>query len=103
MAKRLKLSGEARKKLILEAAITFATREGWQYLTRDLIAVEAGCSTGLVSFYWSTPKLRKAVMRQGVRRGILEIIADGLAFNDADALKAPQHLQEQAQEWTTSQ
>jgi len=92
---RKRLPEEVRKSQILDAALTEAQECGYQWITRDAIAVRAGVSTGLVTRHWSTMiQLKRAVLRAAIDREVLPIIAQGLAdknphtANIPDALKA---------------
>lgn len=78
-----------RRELILKAALVTASRPGgWSKLTRQAIAREAGCSDALVSCYLGNmPKVRKAIMREAVRKEILEIIMQSIASHDGYAVK----------------
>ena len=84
--KRSELSREA----ILTVAIKLAKRDGFNSLTRDTIAAEAGVANGKVNYVFKTmEQLRRAVMRAAVHQEIKPIIAQGLAIGDAEAHKAP--------------
>ena len=94
---RQRLNPHDRKRLILEAAGRVALRAGFHAVTRELVACEAECATGLVSKYFGTvPGLRRALMREAVRQGHASIVADGLALRDPVAKKAPAALLEAA-------
>lgn len=89
-----------RTAVILEAAITLATREGFTELRRDAIATEAGCTFGLVTIRLGTmTEVRRAVMRAAIKRKIWSVLAQGLACNDPTALKAPQDMKDEAGVW----
>jgi hypothetical protein len=78
-----------RRELILAAAIE-AAREpgGWSRLTRQVIAIHADCSEGLVSRYLGDmPEARKAVMKAAVKGEIVEIIVQSIAAHDGYAVK----------------
>jgi hypothetical protein len=86
-----------RKEYLLNAAVTIAKKVGYQKVTREAIAVEAGVSAGLITNYLGTMvNLRRDVMRAAIRLGIAEIVAQGLANNDAHARKASPELKEKA-------
>lgn len=87
--KRIRLAPPERKQAILDAAVQCATVAPYNRITRDLISVRAGCAPGTISHYFSTmAKLRRAIMREAVIRGIAGIVADGLALKDPQARKA---------------
>ena len=89
-----------RKAELLEAALKVARSKGFENMTRDAIAEEAGVSFGLVGRYLGTMnRLRQTVMRAAIRKEILEIIAYGLYAKDKQALKAPDELKARAFEY----
>jgi len=92
-----RLKPDERKRSILHAAVTMARTHGWLNMTREHVARQAGVSEGLVSRYLGTMgSVRKAVMREAIRLEHPEIVAQGLAINDAVALKAPEALRRAA-------
>lgn len=95
MSKQLKPAD--RRSQILVAAIERARVAGYQNVTREMIAADAQCSTGLVSKYLGTMiDLRRSVMRAAIKDGVLEIVAQGLVAKDRHALKAPDTLKQAA-------
>ena len=85
------------RELVLSTALTIATRDGFNALTRDGIATEAGVSMGQVNHAYGTmTQLRNAVMRAAVLNEHLSVIAHGLAIGHSQAHKAPEWLQEKA-------
>ena len=104
MAKVKRMQGTQRKEHILQAALTQAGRIGFQFLTRDGVAEEAGIAIGLVSHYYNPfDSLKKEVMQRAVRENRKSIVADGLLYNDPVALAAPTMIKEGALEWINSQ
>ena len=94
-----RVSKELRKDSILSSAILVAKEVGFDKVTRDQVAEQAGISTGLVHHHFSTMvQLKRALMRHAIKDGILEIIAQGLAVHDEQAKKAPRELQLRAVE-----
>jgi len=86
-----------RRDQILNVALTLAAKKGYQNITRDGIAEKAGVSMGLVTRYFGTMnQLKIAVMRAAVKRGIAEIVAQGLANGDSHAKKASAELKAKA-------
>lgn len=95
--KTKRLPPEARSTQMLEAAIAQATEHGVYRVTREQVAAAAGVAPGLVTLRLGTmPNMRRTVMRNAVARGILSIVADGLAQRDAHALAAPEELRQKA-------
>lgn len=78
-----------RRELILKAAIEVARQPGgWGLLTRQLIAIQADCSEGLVSRYLGDmPDARKAIMKAAIKDEIVEIIVQSVVAHDGYAVK----------------
>ena len=96
---KTRVSPELRREHILESAVSVARKYGYRKITRSLIAEEAGVSSALVNRYFNTMnQIRQAVMRRAVQLEIPEIVAQGLADRDAQALKAPEGLKRRALE-----
>lgn len=94
---RERLSPDVRKETLIVAALAVAKRDGFSNLTRASIAEEAACSTGLVTNYLGTmTALKREVMRAAVKREVVEVVAEGLAVRDKQALKAPEELKQKA-------
>lgn len=92
-----RLNPKDRQRSLLIAAVTVARSRGWLHLTRAHVAEHAGVSPGLVSRYLGTmTNLRRSVMREAIRLEHVDIVAQGLAINDAVALKAPEALRRAA-------
>lgn len=86
-----------RKEDILQAALTLASTAGYRALTRDGVAHAAGVSVGLVNHYYQHIELlRQAVLEEGIRLGMVGILAEGLVAGDAAAHAAPQSLKRRA-------
>lgn len=85
------------KDIILKAALELAIEFGYQKITRDQIALAAGCSTGAVSKALGTmPQLRRALMGYAIARRCAIVVAQGLAVKDSRALKANAKMREEA-------
>lgn len=92
-----RLPPKERSKLILDAALDLAKRDGFDNITRESVAKAAGISPGLVSNYFNTMnQLQRAVMRAAVAREVLEVVGQGLAARNEHALKAPHELKQRA-------
>lgn len=70
---------ENRDQRIIDAAVSLAKENGYQWLTRDEVARVAGVGAGTVnSAYGSMVELKRAVLREAVEKEIVEIIAQGM-------------------------
>jgi AcrR family transcriptional regulator len=86
-----------RRDQLLKIAVLIATNEGYNNLTREMIADRANVSVSLITRYFGTmTKLKRDVMRYAIKNEIPEIIAQGLAIKDSHAIKAPQELKAKA-------
>lgn len=86
-----------RDTVVLEAAIRVATREGWQWMTRALVADEAKLSRGSISnAFGGIINLKRAVARAAIQREILPILANVLAEKSPIAREIPDTLKERA-------
>lgn len=70
---------DLRKDYIVKAAVSVAIKLGFEHLTRNGIAAEAGVAHSLVSHYFTMEDLRNEVMEEAVEREILRVIAYGIA------------------------
>ena len=94
---RKRIDPEFRQGNILDTAIELAKTKGYSRITRDDVAKAANVSPGLITHYFTTiERLRRAVLREAVKRGVLEIVAQGLANKDAIAIGAPRELRHSA-------
>jgi AcrR family transcriptional regulator len=74
-----------RQNEVLDAAVRLSMQVGYQQITRDAIAVEAGCGSGTVNVcYRSMDVLRRAVVDRAIATENLIIIAQYLADPDPD-------------------
>ena len=86
-----------RRQTILSAALRVAADRGYMRVTRDDIALTAGCSPALVSHWLGTMKqTQRAIMGEAIRVRNLRVIAQGLAHADRRACNAPAELREAA-------
>lgn len=84
---------------ILTAAVEIAATRGWRSLTRDAVAGATGLAQGTINLRWGTvDRLRAAVMRDAVARGLLDVVAAGLGEQHPDALAAPLEMRRAALE-----
>lgn len=86
-----------RDARILDAAVLLAQDIGYQWITRDQVALAAGVSPGTVNNAFGTMVgLKRAVLAAAVERGIKEIVAQGLADGQAVCREAPADLRRAA-------
>lgn len=72
-----------RIREILDAALYLAEKHGYQTVTRDAIAEEAGVSGAHVSGLFGTmAQIRRRVMRAAVQQKRYRVIAQGIAVHD---------------------
>jgi len=97
MTKNKRMLPNDRRAEILVAALNVAERTGFNQLTREQVAIKAGCAESLVSVYFGTMiKLKRDIMRVAVRQRNLTVIAQGLAVGDKHAKKADKSLQSES-------
>ena len=88
---------ENRNRAVLDAALTAAATHGYRVFTRQQVADLAGVATGSVNNAFGTMDgLRDAVMAAAVDRGLVAIVAQGLADRHPAAVGAPPDLKQQA-------
>jgi AcrR family transcriptional regulator len=88
-----RMSRRARHDEIMAAALRIACDVGYTHVTREDIALAAGCSPALVSeFFGTLVSLRRSIQRAAVANHVLPVIAQGLALRDPHALRAPAEL-----------
>lgn len=86
-----------RDAAVLAAGIALAKEVGYQWITRDDVARRARVSPGTVNnAFHPFVELKRAVLREAVRAGIVEIVAQGLADGHEIAKGAPPDLKERA-------
>lgn len=79
-----------RRAELLEAAVELAKEVGYRHVTRALIAARCDvCETMISRYHSPMSALRAAIVREGIRRGIIEIIAEAVMEGDPQALKLP--------------
>ena len=91
---------DARRERVMAAALIVAERDGWQQMTRERVAAEAGVAAGTVNnavgVGGTMAGLRDAVMAEAVARGVLAIVAQGLAAGHPAAKAAPVEMRQGA-------
>lgn len=94
---RKNMTAAARRDDILSAAVRLSATKGYLHVTRDDIALAAGCSPALVSNCLGTMvQLRRAIMGAAIANEVLPVIAQGLAAKDKRAQKVSVELQKHA-------
>tara|TARA_R110000744_G_scaffold359176_2_gene466437 strand:- start:137 stop:439 length:303 start_codon:yes stop_codon:yes gene_type:complete len=94
-----RLTPDARKIDILEAAIIVAICGHYRHMTRAEVAAQAGVSAPLVTHYFSDMEaLRVELMVYAVENGEAEIVAQGLLDKNEHAAKASDELKAKAKE-----
>ena len=88
---------EERNRRVLETAIALASERGFANLFRGDVAEKAGVATGTVNnAYGDMDGLKSAVMAAAVERGLLNIVAAGLAERHPVARAAPAETKQAA-------
>lgn len=92
-----------RNARILEAAISLAKADGYQWITRQAVAHRARCSVGSVNnAFGRMIELKRAVMRAALERELIDIIAQGLADGSPIAATASADLKQKASAFIAS-
>lgn len=75
----VRMDPEARAKLIIDAALKVAKRDGFKKATRTAIATEAGVTAGLVGVYFKgRDTLRAAILQAAVDAKHKKLVREGL-------------------------
>jgi AcrR family transcriptional regulator len=91
-----------RQNEVLDAAIRLAMEVGYQQITRDAVAAEAGCGCGTVNVcYRSMEELRREVVRRAIVTKNLIILVQYLADPNPDPAvgRIPVELKREAFEY----
>ena len=84
---------------LLAVAIPLARDQGYQWITRQMVATAAGVSLGSVNNCFGTMlELKRAVMRWAVENGDGKLIAQGLANDSPITANIDPGLREKAAE-----
>ncbi len=95
--KRVRLTHDDRKKLILKVAVSLATEVGYTNVTSRVIASRCNINHGLIFYYFeSMEKLKALIMQTAIEQEVLNIILQGICISDPVALEAPWALQDKA-------
>ncbi len=85
------------KERIFDAAYAMAVRDGFNSLTRDSIAAEAGTAKGAINHHFGTVStLRDEVVKRAISEKQLSILAQALTRGNAVAMTATKKLQIEA-------
>lgn len=88
-----------RKTELLDAALRLAKTKGYTKVTREAIAAVVGCVPATVTNHLgTTPNMKRGIMRAAVSRGVVEVVAQGLADGNPHAKKASHDLKQRAVE-----
>jgi AcrR family transcriptional regulator len=94
---RVRCEPKVRAQQILTAAMKLSERVGYLRITREAVAIEAGCAEGLVSHYFGTMKLlHRAIIGAAIDQENINIIAQALVHRHPRAFRAPQELRARA-------
>jgi AcrR family transcriptional regulator len=94
---RPRLLATDRKAQILEAALQYAAANSFAQITFAAVGRLSGCGrTTAIYHFHSIVRLRSAVMRIAVKRGVLKVVAQGLVARHSAALAAPDDLKARA-------
>lgn len=88
---------QARMQEILDAGLKLAEEKGFNKVTRTDVAAAAGMGVGTINFHFGNmEQLQRKIMREAANRGVLRVLAQGLAVNHTEALKAPDEMRARA-------
>ena len=77
------MSKKHKKKQLLFAAINLAEANGYENITREMIATKAGVGLGTVNLYFGTMhKLKKTIISHALRTGNNKIVAQAILNKD---------------------
>ncbi len=89
----IRMDPDARRTLILDAAVKVAARNGFKKATRTAIAAEAGVTAGLVGVYFKGREtLREAIFAAAVDRANAKLVRDGLDNGIGKGVRIPKTL-----------
>ena len=78
---------------ILSEALKLSHEIGYNKVTREVLSKRASCSPAQISHMFGTIlHLHRAIISAAIARKDLIVLAQGLAFNHAKAIAAPQEL-----------
>lgn len=88
---------DRKRQAILDAALELAAVHGYQWFTKTMVAEATGESATQVNRVFGTlVELKREVLREAVRVGRAEVVAQGLADRHEIAMGAPEALKQKA-------
>lgn len=92
-----------RDQRVIDAAIECAKESGYRHITREAVAARACVAPATVFNAFGTMlDLKGRVMRVAVERGLVELVAQGIADGSPIALGAPEELKRAALSYVIS-
>lgn len=98
MTPQPKQDARERVKHILDVSMALAEQHGYNRVSRDQVARVCGFpSSSLITYHMgSMVEFRRKIMREAIKRANLRVLAQGLAAQDRQALKAPEDMKARA-------
>jgi len=97
LAKRTRITKNARREMILAAAYQLAETKGYKDFSCLEVCARVGCTHTLVFHHFQSMEgLQKAVMLLAIRLSNAAIVLQGLVSRDPFALCAPEELRDEA-------
>ncbi len=88
------------KERIIKVACDLAIKNGYQKLTRELIAEYAETSIPLINYYYGgIENVKDEVLKYAIKNEIVPILAQGLSLRDKRTLKISQALKNKASQY----
>lgn len=88
---------ERKRAALVSVGLRMAAVDGYQWLTRDSVAAEAGVAAGTVNnLFGSMVDFKRAVLQAAVDQGVLPVVAQGLADRHDIAVAAPETVKRAA-------
>jgi len=86
-----------RNERALTAGLELAKLVGFQFVTLQMVADQTGMSkASIFNCFGGSVPLKRAVLRAAIDRGIMEIVAQGLADRHPMVLAAPESVRQAA-------
>lgn len=95
-----RMEAEDRRAQLIAAGLDVAEEVGWYKVTRRAVAEKTSTAEALINRYFGNKDgFRDELMKEAVKRKLVPVIAEGLMYMSEPALKAPQKLRKEAQEY----